>query len=406
MSTPLRLRHYFTHFASLGGVQSIIRAHLDLDPKRNLDSSLLAFFDSPAQWERTERIDGLGLTGRNSIAQTRRLFRSHERDAHYDIPIFHDLWGLSFLGEFDRQPKRRIGAIHSQWPHLDFQLQQLRGSLDGVFCDSQAIADYVTEHWPELGQERVKHLPVPIQIAPEKDFTKRQSLKGRRVVLGFVGRLDYAQKRVDRFPPLLKSLQGNGIDCELQFLGTGDASESLPQRFAPDAPVKFWGRQNAPKYWEIMKHWDFAIYTSDHEGSPLAMLEAMSVGNIPLFPEIKSGGDLVVKRIDPSLLYPSENWDRLAQVIQTWAKHPDELLHSHRVACREESLKHSPERYHEKFMTFLETTVSSPRISRDFATPRPFYVRDRIPFGLLKRHFPKAFYQANPIRPSVEPDQK
>ena len=397
MNPSLRLRHYFTHFASLGGVQSIIRAHLELDPTQNLDSSLLAFFDPPQPANPEHAMDGLGITGRHTIHRTRQLFAEHEKNIQYDIPIFHDLWGLSFLGEYDRQPMRRIGAVHSQWPHLDYQLQQLRGSLDGVFCDSQAIADYVMRAWPELGPERVRHLPVPIQIAPENFLTQRPALKKRRVVLGFVGRLDFAQKRVDRFPALLKGLQENGIDCELHFLGSGDASESLPQRFAPNAPVKFWGRQGGSKYWEIMSQWDFVVYTSDHEGSPLAMLEAMSLGNIPLFPQIHSGGDLVVKRIDPSLLYPPEDWNALAKSIKSWALRDDADVHEHRLSCRDESLKHSPRSYHEQFMSFFETITSSPRVSKDFASPRPFSILDRVPFGLLKRQFPKAFYRANPM---------
>ena len=399
MNASHRLRHYFTHFASLGGVQSIIRAHLELDPTQNLDSSLLAFFDPPQASNGADAIDGLGITGRHTIRRTRQLFSEHEKEIEYDIPIFHDLWGLSFLGEFDRQPKRRIGAVHSQWPHLDYQLQQLRGSLDGVFCDSQIIADYVLEAWPELSPDRVRHLPVPIQIAPENLLLHRPGLKNRRLVLGFVGRLDYAQKRVDRFPSLLQHLEQKGIDCEIQFLGSGDASDTLPQRFEPDAPVKFWGRQDAPKYWEIMAQWDFVVYTSDHEGSPLAMLEAMSLGNIPLFPKIQSGGDLVVNRISPTLLYPPENWSALAETIIAWTQRDEEDIHAHRLACREESLKHSPRSYHEKFMTFFDSVISSPRVSKDFISPRPFSLLDHIPFGLLKRQFPKAFYRANPICP-------
>ncbi len=393
----LRLRHYFTHFSSLGGVQSIIQSHLDLDPKANLDSSLLAFFDEPKEKPGLGTIDGLGLTGRHSIRKARQAFARHEDSSKYDIPIYHDLWGLAFLGEFDGAPLRRIGAVHSQWPHLDYQLQKLRGSLDGVFCDSEAIAEDVLRHLPEMDRSRVVHLPVPAKIAPENHASRRAPMNERRIVIGFVGRLDYAQKRVDRFPQLLAVLQKHGIDCELQFLGNGDASQSLPDRFPKDSPVRFLGRRSGDEYWKIMSQWDFVLYTSDHEGSPLAMIEAMSAGNIPIFPRIGSGGDLIVNQIDPSLIYAPEDWESIAGTIQSWSTRDDNSIQASRERCRKIALNHSPEAYHEQFMAFFNRIVSKPKISKNFASHRPFFLADTLPFGLLKRWAPRAFFNATPI---------
>ena len=401
MNSRIRLRHYFTHYGSLGGVQSIIRSHLNLDPKKNLGSSLLAFFDEQNKESEGSPIDGLGLTGRHSIRHARRIFSQHEDSSNFDVPIYHDLWGLAFLGEFDGSPLRRIGAVHSHWPHLDHQLQRLRGSLDGVFCDSQAIADYVLAQLPELSPKRVVHLPVPTQIAPQAYVKPRNPMSNRRIVIGFVGRLDYAQKRVDRFPPLLSALQNQGINCELQFLGTGDASQSLPKRFPKDSPVSFLGRRSGDEYWKTMSEWDFVLYTSDHEGSPLAMIEAMSAGSIPIFPRIGSGGDLIVRQIEPSLLYSPEDWKSVVAIIRDWSTRDSNTIQESREKCRRLALSHSPEKYHEKFMTFLNRIVSEPRISRDFLSPRPFFFTDALPFALLKRWTPKAFFNANSVAPKT-----
>jgi glycosyltransferase involved in cell wall biosynthesis len=407
MNPRLRLRHYFTHHQSLGGVQSIIDAHLRLDPTKGLEASLLALFDRPSDHSLESQVEGLGLTGRQTIHGARQRFQKHEASVDYDIPVFHDLWGLAFLGEFDQRPLRRIGAVHSQWPHLNYQLSQLKGSLDGIFCDSQAIADYVLSCLPDLCPKRVRHLPVPSKIAPEHFLKRRTSQQHRPVVLGFVGRLDYAQKRVDRFPALLKHLQEKGIDCEMQFLGSGDASESLPDKFPKNSPVHFFGRKSGSEYWEIMSKWDYVIYTSDHEGSPLAMIESMSVGNIPIFPRIGSGGDLIIKEIDPNLLYEQENWGSISSLIKDWQDRDDDSIHAIRKKCREISLTHSPESYHEQFMALLNDIVEMPRISGDFASPRPRSLSDHVPFGLLNRWIPKGFFHANPLtKSSGSPIQK
>ena len=41
------LRHYFTHFKSLGGVQSILRSHLSEEHIHDIPASLAVFFDDP-----------------------------------------------------------------------------------------------------------------------------------------------------------------------------------------------------------------------------------------------------------------------------------------------------------------------------------------------------------------------
>ena len=395
---PLRLRHYFTHHQSLGGVQSIIDTHLALDPEFGSPSSLLAFFDPETSSDTSGRLEGLGLKGKHTIRKARHRFQRHESAKDHDISIFHDLWGLAFFGEFDSHAFRRIGAVHSQWPHLDHQLKNLSGSLDGIFCDSQEIADFVLRHLPEMSPDRVRHLPVPAQIAPDEFCLSRSPLSQRPIQLGFVGRIDYAQKRVERFPPLTKHLRSRGIECELHFLGTGQALAELPSKFSNTDRVHFHGRQSGDDYWRHLAQWDFVVYTSDHEGSPLAMSEAMSTGCIPIFPQIGCGADDIVREIDPTLLYPPEDWDHIAKTLAAFGqKTPDEIQQI-RARSRKLSERHSPENYHAKFRDLLQHVTEQPRISREFLSPRPWFAADFLPFAALRRWHPKGFFNANRIK--------
>lgn len=397
LKRQLRLLHYFTHYQSLGGVQSIIDTHLQLDPAKGLSSSMLAFFDPAGVFPSHPAVEGLGLSGKNTICGARRKFRRWKRRKTYDVPIFHDLWGLSFFGEFDAQPFRRIGAVHSKWTHLKHQLRQLRGSLDGIFTDSQPIADLIQSQYPELRPDRIRHLPVPAKIAPESHLKQRPALAKRRIVIGFVGRLEYAQKRVERFPKLFQKLREEKINCELQFLGDGPAKDSLRSQFPSDAAITFLGRKSGEDYWKIMSQWDFVLYTSDHEGSPLSMMESMSVGNLPIFPKIDSGGDGIVKALDPELLYPPEDWNRVADILKIWQAKPAEAYRQARQKSRRISLNHSPESYHSQFMDFFNSILELPKISQQFSKKRLFCFSDYLPFGLLRRCCPKSFFHSNPL---------
>ena len=78
-----------------------------------------------------------------------------------------------------------------------------------------------------IQEGRAIHLPVPIQTFPEVLSRHRPPLAHRPIRLGFVGRVDHEQKRVERFVPLLAALDHSGLDYTMEFLGSGNAEEHL-----------------------------------------------------------------------------------------------------------------------------------------------------------------------------------
>ena len=267
----MNLRHYFTHYSTLGGVQSIIGTHLKYDEIAGMDPTLLAFFDPVENQEKHQKVSGLCWNGRTNINAARNDFKRNESGKFHDCCVYHDLWGLAFLADLDHC-HHRIGAIHSHWPHLEYQLKQLDGFLDGVFCDSQALADIALKSIPSLTPDRAVHLPVPIKTCPLEYRTTRLPLIDRPLKLGFTGRVDHLQKRVERFIPLVHALEMKGIQYELEFLGDGTGRKHLEKAFHTRENITFHGKKLGAEYWKIMGEWDFVIYTSDFEGSPLKFL--------------------------------------------------------------------------------------------------------------------------------------
>ena len=378
------LRHLFTHYGSLGGVQSIIKAHLEQEEAKQIPSSLVAFFDKPNSLplESCERVQGLGWSGSTTVAQARRSLAQAEAGRRHHTAIFHDLWGLGFLADLV-SCQRRVGAIHSHWPGLEFQLKQVGHLLDGVFCDSQALADLATEIVPTLREGRAIHLPVPINTCPPDLRGRRDSLAHRAIRLGFVGRVDFDQKRVERFLPLLKTLDQEGVPYTMEFLGSGNAEPMLKKQFKDSKDVVFHGRQSGQAYWRILGQWDCVLYTSDFEGSPLAMQEAMNAGCLPIFPKIGSGGDLVVQQVFPEGLYPPEDWAKIAGCLQQLRRVPDTKVASLREAAVRQSQSYAKEAYHQKFSQFWDTVATKTSVAHNFDF-KPNLIR-HIPFGILRR---------------------
>ena len=99
----------------------------------------------------------------------------------------------------------------------------------------------------------------------------------------------------------------------MEFLGSGNAEEHLKRMLQKSTKVTFHGRQSGDAYWRILAQWDCVLYTSDFEGSPLAMQEALNAGCLPIYPRIHSGGDRVVQEVYPDGLYTPEDYASIAQ---------------------------------------------------------------------------------------------
>lgn len=97
----------------------------------------------------------------------------------------------------------------------------------------------------------------------------------------FVGRLEYTQKRVDRILKAWKCISEKYPDWCLKIIGDGEDRARL-ESMADKKNLKrieFTGRTNPKPYYEKSK---ILLLTSNHEGTPMVIQEAMSYGVVPV----------------------------------------------------------------------------------------------------------------------------
>jgi glycosyltransferase involved in cell wall biosynthesis len=384
----LRLEHEFTHFRDLGGVQTLLRLHHAVDARHGVESTFCAFFEPPDCG--VERVRGLGLTGFSSIHTARRRFRAAPPPTP-DVVTYHNFWGLPFFADLDRAG-RRMGLLHSHFPGLPGWLRHLRGLLDGVLCVSQPLLELVRRELPELAGARSLWLPLP--VAREQTEAAQPPLAGRPVVLGFAGRLSFAQKRVDRFPALVRELDGAGVNFRLEFLGEGPQAGWLRRQFADDTRVRFHGRLGGEAYWAVLRGWDVMVFVTDYEGLPLALLEGLSVGVLPVFPAVGSGGDAYAAGVSEEFLYPPGDVAAAAAALRNLVGMTEAGVRELRARAHALVKRHLGDGYAETFARHARTVAALPRISRA-SFPR---VRLRphtwVPFGILRRVWPGGFWRS------------
>ncbi len=397
------IRHIFTYYNSLGGVQSVLKHHYANDADWNVPSQFVAVFEDSSH--DPARLSPCKQTGLSTIRSTRRIFKQIACQTPPKTQVYHNLWGLPIFADLDRSP-RRIGLIHSDWPTLKSELDAASHLLDGVLCVSNPLVNTVLKQDIGLDSERVAYLPYPI-LKPAS--TNANAISSRRnqtsktpqtLVVGFCGRLVKTQKRVDRLKPVCDALDSLKVPFRLEILGSGQESPFLENQFRQRKNVIFHGQRSGEAYWQILASWDAILFVSDYEGLPISLLEAMSLGVVPIYPRIHSGGDSYAKEVAEELLFdpmPAEFSMNAARAVQ-W-------LHSRSPSLRlvlsdkatEITKPHSLEDYFRIFSVFIRRIAESPRISSSRFSERPHYWTDHLPYALMERFLRHQFFR-KPIR--------
>lgn len=114
----------------------------------------------------------------------------------------------------------------------------------------------------------------------------------------YVGRLEYSPKRVDRVLKIWKIVSRNNPDWHLNIIGDGndrERLEDLSRKWGLEH-VAFTGRTDPQPYYERAK---ILLLTSNHEGTPMVIQEAMSYGVVPVVMDsFSSAADMITNGYD------------------------------------------------------------------------------------------------------------
>ena len=388
---PLEIRHFFTYFRDLGGVQSLLRQHLAEDARRGADSRVAIFLD-PLGCEHPN-VFTAGMSGRDSVLSARRKYAQRVEPRPASAAVYHNFWGLPMFADLD-QSARRLALFHSDWPGVERALQAQAGLTDGIMCVNEPLKRQLREHLPEMPEDRLLVLPLPID--PPAPAPVRAPLRGRTLVCGYSGRVSILQKRLDFLPEFCQRLDEAGVDYRFEALGDGSLLSTLERKLGGHPRVRLHGRKSGAEYWSIIRQWDVNISFSQYEGLPLSLLETLHQGSIPIFPRIQSGGDVYVEKVSPRLLYTFGRMDEAAAVLQWIAGLPEEAVQDLRQRSMSLTEPHLRGSYFDKFSGFVADIARRPRISIHRWQRRPCYFSDFLPFFLLSRVCVPGFYKRAP----------
>lgn len=214
----------------------------------------------------------------------------------------------------DAAPSGPFGFLFALYKRLLFPVT-LRNA-DAIIVFSENHASLVRNKYG-ITKEQI-HI-VPNGVAPEFFYDQPRQLHTPTCLL-FVGRLE-AQKNVGM---LVASLAHVESEVSATLVGNGDKQPELSAQVKKLnlTNVNFAGRKNGNELLAVYRNADIFVLTSDREGMPLVLLEAMAMG-LPIVATDVEGTQDVVKQSETGILVPLGDTKAFASALDTLIKNPE-----------------------------------------------------------------------------------
>ncbi|ELC8456928.1 glycosyltransferase [Clostridium perfringens] len=191
----------------------------------------------------------------------------------------------------------------------DFR-RKLFGLADGIVFQTENAKEYFNNSIKE------KSIVIPNPVVNKKIPEKFNGIRENKIVS--VGRLEIVQKRQDLLIEAFDMINDNFPEVELFIYGDGENKEELEtlvKRKNLLNKVKFPGATD--NVYEVIKRAKLFVLTSDFEGIPNALIEAMSVGMPVISTDCSPGGaKMLIDNYKNGILVPCGDKEELSKAIR------------------------------------------------------------------------------------------
>ena len=275
--------------------------------------------------------------------------------------------GASSLEVFRYLPKEigRIGIIQSDDPGpyhaLRFYAQHI-GAVAGV---SRRIIDKL-KHDSVLGKKKVGDVRYGVKMPPLRK--KRAIFCGQRPLrILYCGRIVEEQKRISLLPLILKDLDKAGLNYEMTLAGNGCELNKMAELLQPwvrRKKVYISGGLDQKAVSQTMAKNDIFLLFSDYEGLPLALLEAMAHGLVPVVSNLGQDFHDLVDGTGGRLVNPTSIKD-YAKAILKVAERPNSFFKNSILCQRKCHNDYSIEAMTNRWIRFLKQ-IHGAEVEKEF----------------------------------------
>lgn len=169
---------------------------------------------------------------------------------------------------------------------------------------------------------------IPNPISSNKKEYTLDTFDKRNNKIATLARIDIAQKRHDILIEAFAKFHQFHPEYTLEIYGDGfkkdtDYVKNLIAKLEADSFIFLKGVTNQPQ--QILSESKFFVLSSDFEGIPNALIEAMTIGLPSISTDCRPGGAaLLIKNYKNGIIVPPHNVDKLLEAMLYVAEHPKE----------------------------------------------------------------------------------
>lgn len=197
------------------------------------------------------------------------------------VLVSNDQYDLVMLEAFNI-PRKVVQLVHDPY-NVNLSLR-FHHCIDLFIAHSKYIYEELLKGLPDRQQDIV-HLPygIPLQETVEKKRNETGPLK-----LLFLGRHEKPKGVFDLFA-IHQFLQEMKIPVEWTILGRGPETAALQQQWENEKNIRFHTPVSSHEIFAEALQQDVLVFPTKFEGFPVALLETMSMGCVPVVTDLPGG---------------------------------------------------------------------------------------------------------------------
>lgn len=182
-----------------------------------------------------------------------------------------------------------VGIVHSDDPlHYD-HVARLGKYWNVIVAVSKTIAVKIVKIDPAFAEKLVV---IPCGVSSPDVYPQHTRTLDAPLKIVYAGRLVHQQKRILDLPKIFKAVCFQKVPVEFFIIGEGSEKEQLLNEFKhldDRGAIHFLGSLSNEEVVAYFQQSDVFILTSEFEGMPVSLLEAMGQGCVPVVTDIDSG---------------------------------------------------------------------------------------------------------------------
>lgn len=350
-----------TPYWSLNGVNAFTAELLTGLAARGVSCRVLLTDPDPFRRLPMSRPEGLhferlNVSSKQSMPARREIFRRYLEDKAPCVYLPNYDYAYSCVSPRLSKKIRIAGIAHSDDPEHYEHVRRLGASWDSIVCVSEAVRRRILQEIQgRFTPSDIRTIPygVDLRVPAQAREPRREPLK-----IIYAGRMVCYQKRIQDIYSTAEMMFQKKIPCEWTLAGDGLDRAFLEKKFqtlkAYGVPVTFTGILERSELLTLFGKHDVFILTSDFEGLPLALIEAMGRGCVPVVSRTESGIPEVLRDGVNGFSVPTGNIPAFAECLEKLYQDPAVRLKLSETARADAQKKYSRDRMVEDYLELFQ----------------------------------------------------